>query len=104
MASRPFLGKVKIDQGLGRWEGCHNSQARSPQRGDHHQEPASICAADARGVFFAVHGFSLDVERIVFNELRSLLRRDLMADSPSEVGADQLRELGIEIVRLPGET
>ena len=30
--------------------------------------------------------------------------QDLMADSPSEVGADQLRELGIDIVRLPGET
>jgi hypothetical protein len=68
-ASCPFLGKVQIDQGLRNWERCHNAQARSAQRRHHHEEPASICAADARGAFFAVHGLGLNVEWIVFNDL-----------------------------------
>jgi hypothetical protein len=45
------------------------TRALFPQRGHHHEEPASICAADARGAFFAVHGLGLNVEWIVFNDL-----------------------------------
>jgi hypothetical protein len=86
MVSRPFLRKVKIDQGLGRWERCHNAKARPPQRRHYYKEPASICAANARGTFFAVHSLSLDVERIVFNDLLGLPWRNLMASNVSEVG------------------
>ena len=86
MASRPFLRKVKIDQGLGSWERCHNAKARPPQRRHYYKEPASICAANARGTFFAVHSLSLDVERIVFNDLLGLPWRNLMASNVSEVG------------------
>jgi hypothetical protein len=86
MASCPFLSKVQIDQGLRNWERRHNAKARSAQRGHHHEEPASIRAADARGTFFAVHGLGLNVERIVFDDLLGLLRIDLLARNVIEVG------------------
>jgi hypothetical protein len=47
---------------------------------------AAICAASARGAFFAVHGLCLNVERIVLNDLLGLPWRNLMASNVSEVG------------------
>ena len=45
-----------------------------------------MCASDARGTFFAVHSFGLQIERIVFNDLLSLFRRNPMARNVTEVG------------------
>jgi hypothetical protein len=43
-------------------------------------------AAHTRDTFFASHGLSLNVERIVFDDLLGLLRRDLVALNVIEVG------------------
>jgi hypothetical protein len=86
MASCPFLGKVQVDQRSGSRERRDNAKARSPQRGHHHEDPASIRAADARGTFLPAHGFSLDVEGIVFNDLLGLVWRNPMASNVIEVG------------------
>ena len=86
-----------MDQALGCWESGDNANARVAERRDNQQEPTLIGVPDAGTALFSIDSFGFDVERIVVNNLFSLLRRDLMAGQVIAIGIVPLKsKFGIQ--------
>jgi hypothetical protein len=92
-----FLRKVEADQALGCGESGDNTYARVAESRDDQQEPTLIGVSDARKPLFAIDGFGFDIERIVVNNLFSLLGRDLMVGHVIAIGIVPLKsEIGTQ--------
>lgn len=88
---------VKIDQTLRCRKRGNNADAGVPKSRDDQQESTVIRVPDAAAALLSIDGFGLDVERIIVNNLFSLVRQHLMAGKVIAIGIVPLEsEFGVQ--------
>jgi hypothetical protein len=86
-----------MDQAFGCRESGDNANASLAESRDDQQESTVIGVSNAGTSWFPIDGFGSDVERIVVNNLFSLLGRDVMSGHVIAIGIVPLKsKIGIQ--------